>query len=302
MPSSDDANSVVAYLQSRDALANLEAALPLRKMYARPQADAPARFPRPFLGDSFERLYWYYKNRVTVYTDPDTEFITIQAEAFRPEDAQAIALQLVSQAEALVNKMNERLEANTVRTAEAAVAEGEKAVLAAQEDVDRFRNAQIVVDPTQDAIAQLGTITTLSTQVDQVIAQILANNKMSPSNPATVSLKAEADALSAQIASEQKALAGSNGAVSNKVSAYERLTLLRTLADTSLATARQSLDAARTDARRQHVFVEQIVAPNLPDYSTEPQRLRSIATVFAVSLMAYLIMWLVSIGAREREA
>lgn len=77
MPSSDDANSVVAYLQSRDAVRDLEAALPLRKMYAREEADAPARFPRPFSGDSFEQLYWYYNNRVTVYTDPDTEFITI---------------------------------------------------------------------------------------------------------------------------------------------------------------------------------------------------------------------------------
>jgi capsular polysaccharide transport system permease protein len=302
MPSSDDANSIVAYLQSRDAVRDLEAALPLRKIYARPEADAPARFPRPFFGDSFERLYWYYEDRVTVYTDPDTEFITIQAEAFRPDDALTIARQLLSQAEALVNRMNDRLESDTVRAAEAAVAEGEKAVLAAQEDVDRFRNAQIVVDPTQDAVAQLGTITTLSTQVDQVIAQIQASTKLSPSNPATVALKAQADALSAQIASERKDLAGSNGAVSSKVSAYERLTLLRSLADTSLATARQSLDAARTDARRQHVFVEEIVAPNLPDYSTEPQRLRSIATVFAVSLMAYLILWLVSIGVQERDA
>lgn len=195
----------------------------------------------------------------------------------------------MSQAEALVNKMNERLEANTVGVAEAAATEAEKAVLAAQEEVDRFRNAQIVVDPSENAIAQLSTITTLSAQVDQVIAQILANNKLSPSNPATVALKAQADALSAQIASEQKALAGSNGAVSSKVSAYERLTLLRTLADMSLETARQSLDAARTDARRQHVFVEEIVAPNLPDYSAEPQRLRSVATVFVVSLMAFLI-------------
>ncbi len=74
MPSNDDSNSVVAYLQSRDAVTGLEAALPLRKIYAREEADAPARFPHPFFGDSFERLYWYYKDRVTVYTDPNTQY------------------------------------------------------------------------------------------------------------------------------------------------------------------------------------------------------------------------------------
>lgn len=297
--SPDDSNAVLQYLQSRDAVSSLEAALPLRKIYARVEGDAPARFPRPFSGDSFERLYWYYKNRVAAWIDPDTGFVTIQAQAFRPEDALAIARQLVSQAEALVNAMNDRLEADTVRSAETAVAEAEKVVLAAQEDVDRFRNAEIVVDPSQNAVAQLSTITALSSQVDQVLAQILQNNELSPSSPTIAALKAKADALSAQVNVEQKALAGSPEAVSEKVSAYERLTLLRSLADASLAAARASLDNARTDARRQHVFVEEIVRPNLPDYSTEPQRLRSVAAVFAISAAAFAVLWLVSIGVKE---
>ena len=275
--STDDSNAVLAYLQSRDAVAGLEAALPLRQIYGRKKADPLARFPRPFLGDSFERLYWYYGDRVTAWSDQDTGIITIQAQA-----------------------LNDRMEADTVRSAESAVAEAQKVVLAAQEDIDRFRNAEIVVDPTQNATAQLGTITDLSSQVDQVVAQILANQRLSPSNPTTIALKAKADALAAQIASEQKRLAGSQGAVSSKVSAYERLTLLRSLADASLAAARSALDSARTDARRQHVFVEEIVKPNLPDYSTEPQRLRSVATVFAVSLAAFAVVWLVSIGVKER--
>ena len=297
--SNDDSNAVLSYLASRDAVSGLAAALPLRKMYARPEADAPARFPRPFFGDSFERLYWYYNNRVTAFQDSDTGIITIQAEAFRPDDAQAIARQLLSQAEALVNSMNSRLEADTVSSAETAVAEAKKVVLAAQEDVDRFRNAETVVDPGQNAIAQLGTITDLSSQVDQVLAQILQSNRLSPSNPTIAALKAKAEALSTQVNAEQRALAGSHEAVSNKVSAYERLTLLRSLADASLAAATASLDTARTDARRQHVFIEEIAAPNLPDYSTEPQRLRSVASVFAISVAAFAVFWLVSIGVKE---
>ena len=299
--SSDDTDSVLEFLHSRDAVRGLEAALPLRKMYGREEADAPARFPRPFHGDSFERLYWYYGDRVTSFSDPDTGIITIQAQAFRAADSQAIARQLVSEAEELVNKMNDRLEADTVRAAEAAVAQAQKAVLDAQEDVDRFRSAQLVVDPSENAVAQLSTITQLSGQVDQVLAQIQANSKLSPSNPTTIALKAQADALAAQIASEQKALAGPHDAVSSKVSDYERLTLLRGLADASLAAARASLDDARTDARRQHVFIEEIVSPNLPDYSTEPQRLRSVATVFAISVAAFAILWLLWTGVKENR-
>ena len=111
--STDDSNAVLSYLQSRDAVAGLAAALPLRQIYARQEADALARFPRPFMGDSFEHLYWYYGDRVTVWSDEESGIITLQAQAFRPDDAQAIARQLVSQAEGLVNEMNARLEADT---------------------------------------------------------------------------------------------------------------------------------------------------------------------------------------------
>ena len=107
------------------------------------------------MSDGFERLYWYYNDRVSVFSDPDFGIITVQAQAFSAADAQAIARQLLAQAEGLVNAMNARLEADTVRSAETAVAEASKVVLAAQEDVTRFRNAQVVVDPSQNAVAQL---------------------------------------------------------------------------------------------------------------------------------------------------
>jgi capsular polysaccharide transport system permease protein len=299
--STDDSNAVLDYLVSRDAVAGLEAALPLRKIYGRDEADALARFPHPFMGDSFERLYWYYSSRATVYPDTDTGIITIQAQAFRPDDAQAIARQLLTQAEALVNAMNARLETDTVSSAKTAVAEATKVVLATQEEVTRFRNSEVVVDPSENAVAQLSTITDLSGEVDEVLAQIAQNKKVSPANPAVSALKAKADALAAQIAAEEKTLAGSREAVADKVSAYERLMLLRSLADASLAAATASLDSARDDARRQHVFVEEIVAPNLPDEPTEPQRLRAVGTVFAVSMAALAVLWLVSVGVKEHR-
>ena len=200
----------------------------------------------------------------------------------------------------MVNAMNNRLEADTVRSAETAVAEAQKVVLAAQEDVDRFRNAEIVVDPGQNAVAQLGTITALSSQVDQVLAQILQNNKLSPSSPTIAALKAQAEALSAQVNAEQK------GARRIARGRFQQGVGLRASDAAAQPRRREPCrgDGRRwtpraTDARRQHVFIEEIVRPNLPDYSTEPQRLRSVATVFAISIAAFAVLWLVSIGVKE---
>jgi len=199
----------------------------------------------------------------------------------------------------LVNAMNARLEADTVRSAETVVAEATAAVVDAHDEVTRFRNIATVVDPAQNAIAQLSTIADLSGQVDRVLAQISENGAISPTSPATAGLKAKADALAAQIDSEQKALAGSDSGVAEKVSTYERLILLRNLADGSLEAATASLTAARADARRQHVYIEVIAAPNLPDEATQPRRLRAVATAFAVSAASFSILWLLSVGVRE---
>ena len=297
--SADDSNVVLDYLTSRDAVTALEAALPLRKMYGQKSADPLSRFPRPFFGDSFERLYWYYQDRVSAIADPDTGIITVKAQAFLPEDALAIARQLLTQSEALVNAMNARMEADTVLSAQTVVAEATKAVMQAHDEVTRFRNAEMVVDPSQNAVAQLSTISDLSVQVDQVLAQISESSKLSPSSPGVRALKAKADALTAQITAEQKALAGPRSAVADKVSSYERLMVLRDLADKGLEAATASLISARADARRQHIYLEVIAAPNLPDKSTQPERLRLVASTFAVSGAAFAVLWLLSAGVRE---
>ncbi len=297
--SSDDSNVVLDYLTSRDAVTALEAALPLRTMYGRTSADLLSRFPRPLFGDSFERLYWYYQDRVSAIADPDTGIITVKAQAFLPEDAQAIARQLLAQSEALVNAMNARMEADTVVSAQTVVAEATKTVMETHDEVTRFRNAQMVVDPSQNAIAQLSTISNLSVEVDQVLAQISESSKLSPSSPGVHALKAKADALTAQIAAEQKALAGPQSAVADKVSGYERLMVVRDLADKGLEAATASLTSARADARRQHIYLEVIAAPNLPDESTQPESLRLVASTFAVSGAAFAVIWLLSAGVRE---
>ena len=62
-----------------------------------------------------------------------------------------------------------------------------------------------------------------------------------------------------------------------------------------------ALQAARADARRQHVYVEVIAAPNLPDEAMQPERLRSVAIVFAVSAAAFALLWLLSVGVKEHD-
>ena len=94
-------------------------------------------------------------------------------------------------------------------------------------------------------------------------------------------------------------MAGDDIALAGKVSAYERLTLLRDLAGKSFANALNALDAARQEARRQKIYVETIVEPNLPDQALEPQRARYVLTIFVMSFAVFAMGWILFAGAKE---
>jgi capsular polysaccharide transport system permease protein len=105
--------------------------------------------------------------------------------------------------------------------------------------------------------------------------------------------------LKARIDAERDKLAGSDSGLATKIETYERLALLRDIAEKGLTNASASLETARQEARRQQIYVEEIVAPNLPDQSTEPERIRMIATYLVVCTMLSAVLWLLTAGAQE---
>lgn len=295
----DDTYAIQSFMQSRDAIRQLEERLPLRAMFSRQGTDFIARFPHFWRGDSFEMLYEYFQQRVTVSQDQSTGVSSLRVEAFAPEDAQAIASALMRLGEERANRMNARAEHDTVENALAEVSRAEAKVVATQADLTAFRNHEMLIDPSQNSLAMLGTITQLKGDLAQTSIQLGETVSGSPSSPAIQSLEARATALRQGIATEQGEMAGNDKALAGKVSTYERLTLLRDLAGKSFANALTALDTARQEARRQKIYVVTIVEPNLPDEDTEPQRMRMILTFFVMSFAVFAMGWMLLAGAKE---
>lgn len=94
-------------------------------------------------------------------------------------------------------------------------------------------------------------------------------------------------------------MAGYDRALAGKVATYEHLTLMRDLAEKNFAAALSSLESSRQEARRQQIYIEEIVYPNLPDDDTEPRRLRSILAVFVLSFAVFSMIWILTVGAKD---
>ncbi len=297
----DDANIVQNFILSRDAMRALEQRLPLRAMFERADVDRLARFPRPWEWDSEERFYKYYLDRVSLVQDGVKGISSLAVVAFSADDARRIGVELLALAEDLANRLNLRAQNDAVASAEDHVAAAEKGVVAAQAALTEFRNKHLLVDPGKNSELLLETITALSLDYAQAEAALRETTLSAASSPAIAALRAKADALQERIFAERAKLAGSDEALAGKVSEYERLTLDRDLADKSLSAAIESLELARQDARRQLIYVEQIVAPNLPDEATEPEGLRTTSTFLVMGFAIFAVLWIVTVGAQEHE-
>src|SRR5581483_5189486 len=111
-----------------------------------------------------------------------------------------------------------------------------------------------------------------------------------------------ADALKNQIATERRRLTGSNGALAPQIAEYEHLLLEREFADKGYASALASLESARVEASKQHLYLVRVVEPNLPEKALYPRTSIILPTVFFGRLISYGIGWLIVAGVREHAA
>ncbi|MFN7230521.1 MAG: chain-length determining protein, partial [Brevundimonas sp.] len=118
-PAQSDAFAVHEFITSRAGAADLSEEFDLPVVLNR-GADPFSAYPR--LGESRtqEGLHKALKRFVTVGYDATTGISTLTVEAFRPDDAQAMAETLLAGGEQLINELNERSSANAIAEANAA--------------------------------------------------------------------------------------------------------------------------------------------------------------------------------------
>ncbi|WP_296340620.1 capsule biosynthesis protein [Reyranella sp.] len=300
--SQDDSFIVEDFMLSRDAVRDLQKHLPLRDMFRTDPLDFIAGYPSLLYGLREERFYKYFQTMVSVVHTDKTGISTLKVRAFSAENAKKIADTLLQAGEGLVNRLNERLLRDAVGRAEAEVMEAQNRVIAAQATLTAFRNKELLIDPTSNAVALAELIAKLSGELASTRAQIAEARMNASTGPQIPILERKAIALDEQIASERARVARSSDGLADRIATYERLVLEREFANKMLGTNEADLVRAKAEAAKQLLYLESIVEPNLADYSTQPKRLRSVLTVLGANLLLVLIAWLVFTGIREHGA
>lgn len=300
--SQDDSFIVEDFMASRDAVRDLQKLLPLRNMFKTDAIDFAAGYPSLLYGPREERFYKYFQTMVSVIHTDKTGISTLKVRAFSAGNAKEIANTMLQLGEGLVNRLNERLLRDAIGRAEAEVEEAQSRVVAAQATLTAFRNKELMIDPTSNAIALAELIGRLSSDLASTRAQIAEAKLNSSTGPQLPILERKATALGEQITSERARVAHSSDGLAERIATYERLVLEREFANKMLGTNEADLVRAKAEAAKQLLYLERVVEPNLADYSTQPKRLRNILTVLVANLFLALVSWLVFTGIREHGA
>jgi capsular polysaccharide transport system permease protein len=301
---SGEANSVRDFLTSLDAVKEADDRLDLISLWRRPEADILAR-----LWDTEpELLTRYYNSMVNVTLDPTTNVTTLRVRSFRPQDSLALAEALLESAEALVNRLSERARNDTLRLAQQEIDIAERRVLESRSAMVRFREQERDLDSAGTAQAAVALRGQLEAALAQARAELTERLQfMRPDNPALQITRNRIEALERQIVTERSRHTDTTSVVDNTVlsrqlAAYERLMLERQFADQQLASATASLENARVEVQRQHLYLARIVQPNLAVYPLYPRKLTNLASIFVGLAIAYGIGWLLIVGMREHAA
>jgi len=299
--SQDDTYSVRDFILSRDALNELDKTLAVRKAFSSKKIDFINRFPGLDWDDSFEEFYRYYGKHVGVDYDPVSSISILTVRAYTAEDAKKINDLLLQMSERLVNTLNDRSRQDLIRFAEDEVKIAADKSLEASLALFAFRSKHSIFEPGKQAAIQLEGVAKIQEELIGTEAELAQLKKLSPNNPQIGALESRADTLRKAIASEASKVTSGSGSFSANAPTFERLTLESAFADKQLGNALAALETARSEAIRKQLYLERLVNPSLPDKAMEPRRVRSVFTVFMLSLVAWGVASLIIASVREHR-
>jgi capsular polysaccharide transport system permease protein len=297
----DEVYAALDYVRSRDALRALNKNGAVARAYQNNSVSIFDRFDPMGMSGTFEDLYRFYEDKVSVEYDSSSSIATLTVRAFNADDAYRFNRELLELAEGMVNRLNTRGRNDVVQFAAHEVQDAQVAGRNAAVALAAFRNSHGVVDPEQQAKAQLDMISKLQDELIGARVQLRQLQTMAPENPQVPILTTRISGLQQQVDEQMGRVAGSRRSLSGTAVQYERLELERQYADRRLAAAMNSLQDAEDEARRKQAYVERIAQPSLPDQAAEPRRLRGIFATFVLGLIAWGILRLLLAGLREHH-
>ncbi len=220
--------------------------------------------------------------------------LTVQVDAYSPQNTLRLAKDLVRLSEKLVNQITLRGRQDALQRADLEVSTSSQRLADAREKLLQFRNTNSLIDPGSKAasIAEvIGKLTLEKIDIENALSTFTGS--LSADSPSQRFQRAKLAALNKDIAEARSKLTNekASDAVSAQIASYERLKLEEQFAQTLYTIAQNSYQKARQELDKQVLYLVVVVAPTLPEAATTPKVITSTLLLFS----ALTVLWAICI-------
>jgi capsular polysaccharide transport system permease protein len=295
-----DAFVLSSFIASRNMVAELNKDDALRKAYSRREADWLARLDP---SASMEEIWRYWRGKVTPSVDAITGIVTLRVLAFRPEDALAIADDVLRICRKVVNDYSQRIREDTVKSARATLAVAAKSYEETLVALRDFRDVDRSVNPVSATVEKLKALAALETERaraerDQWVSARVTSAESIPTRSLgerVASLTQQIDKLQGELTEQQEHAKAESAAIGQ----YRDLELTRIFAERSYASAEAAFERARFEAEYTGIALAVFLPPRKPEMALFPRRMTNILLTFAIAGVVWALLRVIAAGIAE---
>lgn len=298
----EDLRFLRQYIESPDMLNALDKRLNLRRAFAGNGRDWVYQMPADA---NREEFLAYYRKRVSVNLDDQTNLLNVSSEGFDPQFALRLNQEILSLSEAFINNISRRLAEQQLAYSQQQLRESTERLNAARQAVLSYQNRTDTIDPALNVSAISKLVMSLQTDLAGLQTQertLLAY--LNADAPQVVAIRSQIRAVEQQIAQEQAKLTstGGGGARLNSQSAeFEALKAKLDFEADLYKLALGGIEKARMEAARKMKNLIVISSPQLADAPTYPRRGYLLLSTLMVLLMLYGFLRLALAVIREHR-
>lgn len=294
---SPDAFVVTDYINSPQAISDVERDVDLRTIFSKPAIDFGSRLA-PHV--TAEELSAYWTKMVWAHFDLISGNVSVSVRAFTPQESLKLAQAVIAMSNEMFRRLNTQAQHDAVRIADENLSRAQQQLAANRKELLAFREKSGFMDPDKTAQAGSATIDDLRKQWTVLQSQVASIRATSPNSPTLAMLNSQIAALEGQIKKESQLGSSSAKAVSAEtLGQYQSLDLERQFAEKQYTDALVLRSEAYLMAQNQQSYLALFVEPTLPQTSLYPDRARSIASVVLAAAAAWFIGMLLTYAVRD---
>lgn len=299
-----DAFVVTDYINSPQAIADVEKNLDLKAIFSKPDIDFYSRLSS---AASAEQLAAYWAKVVDAHYDLISGNVTVSVRAFTPQESLDLAKALTRASDQMFRRLNLQIQQDFVRIADDNLARAQQRLAAARDAMVAFREKSGLVEPERTSQSSSAIIDELRKQLVGFQAQYASIKAVSPNAPTLTALSSQISALEKQIAAldaqtssrDQQNSSAVRSVTAEALGKYQSLDLDRQFTEKEYMEALALRNQAYVMAQEKQSYLALFVEPALPQKSLYPDRPRAIATVVLAAIAAWFVGMLIAYAVRD---